>query len=117
MLTRGGKTRAQEASSGNINRIPPSLLPLRNSKTSERGIEGERVQEGYKLGKGYPFVAPSIDTLVSRSNDSHKMKSHSAPAELDPWVHRCRKASVVSGFVLFVIFIVVCVIIGRKEIQ
>ena len=117
MLTRGGNTRAQETSSGNINRIRPSLLPLRNSKTLERGIEGEQVQEGYKLGKGYPFVAPSIDTLVSRSNDSHKMKSHSAPAELDPWVRRCRKASVVSGFVLFVIFIVVCVIIGRKEIE
>lgn len=115
MLTRGGKTRAQEGSSGG--RFRPLLLPLWNSrKTSEKGIEGGKVQEGYTLGKGYPFVAPSVDTLA-RSNDDHKTQSQTAPNELDPWVRRCRKASVVSGFALFVIFIVVCVIIGRREVQ
>lgn len=115
MLTRSGKTRAEKDSSSN--RIRPSLLPLWNSKTSEKGIEGKKVQEGYKLGKGYPFVAPSIDTLASQPNGIHRTKSYSPPTELDPWVRRCRKASVVSGFVFFVIFTVVCVIVGRRGIK
>lgn len=115
VLTRSGKTRAEKDSSSN--RIRPSLLPLWNSKTSEKGIEGKKVQEGYKFGKGYPFVAPSIDTLASQPNGIHRTKSYSPPTELDPWVRRCRKASVVSGFVFFVIFTVVCVIVGRRGIK
>lgn len=117
MLTKSGETKTGEGKGG---KLRPLILPLWNSKkkNSEKGVdkgEAKEVVQGYGFGNGYPFVAPSVETLTPSAKQLQlKWTSQEKPRSLDPWVKRCRVAAVVSGILLLVAFVAVCVVIGRQ---
>ena len=121
MLTEDGRTKAE----GNGGLIQPFDLSLRNlEKGTEKGIKGRKTAEagnlsskgGYGFTRGYPFVAPSVESLTP-SEKVLRMKPTAAnpPKTLDPWVIRCRVAAVTSGILLFVALLVAIEVIGKHR--
>jgi hypothetical protein len=119
MLTESGQTKA-EGNSGSSRR---HVLPLWDAKKgSEKGIErgkgkgkeagGVPSLQGYGFAHGYPFVAPSVESLTS-SGKVLRMKPTSGPKTLDPWVIRCRVAAVISGILLLTGLVVAFVEVGK----
>lgn len=120
LLTESGETKAEGTSGSSIR---PFVLPLWNLKKSkEKGIEGGKGKEketagrqsmqGYGFSRGYPFVAPSVESLSS-SRKVLSLKPTTGPKALDPWVVRCRVAGVVSGILLLIGFVVAFVEVGK----
>jgi hypothetical protein len=60
------------------------------------------------------FVGPSLDSLtkLESSVSVEKMSLPSMPY-VDPWIHRCRVAAMMSGLLLMVALILCFVVIGR----
>jgi len=112
MLTRSGKTKGEGGGSS-------IRLPLWK-KGSDKGKGGEDAglvnKQGYGFGHGYPFVAPSVESLTP-SIKMMKMKTQKGPNSLDPWVARCRVAAVTSGILLLVAFVVAIVVVRHGEHQ
>jgi len=115
MLTETGKTKAE----GNGHHIQPFVLSLWGS---EKGIEekkGKKVaagasvqtKQGYGFARGYPFIAPSVESLTP-STKVLRMKMTTGPRALGPWVVRCRIAAVISGILLLTAFLVALVVVG-----
>lgn len=110
MLTESGQTKAE----GNGGYIQPFVLSLWSSeKAAEKGkMEGRAPSTGYGFAHGYPFIAPSVESLTP-SAKVLRMKPTTALKTLDPWVIRCRVAAVTSGILLLIAFVVVIVVVGR----
>jgi len=108
MLTRCGKTKGEGSGSS----IRPMVLPLWK-KGSDKGIASK---QGYGFGHGYPFVAPSVESLAP-SIKVLKMKTQRGPKPLDPWVVRCRIAAVSFGILLLVAFVVTIAVVRHREHQ
>jgi len=120
MLSDNGETKAEGASGSSVR---PFVLPLWSSKKgSEKGIEGGKIKEkvargtpkmqGYGFAHGYPFVAPSVESLTP-SGKVLRMKQITGPKCLNSWVARCRVAGVASGILLLVAFVVAFVEVGK----
>lgn len=98
------------------------VLPLYNSKSSGNGIKGGQgkvgktgsilAAQGYGFARGYPFIAPSLESLTS-SEKVLRMKLTTSPKTLDPWVARCRIAGVISGILLLIGFVVAFIEVGK----
>jgi hypothetical protein len=120
MLTDSGQTKAEGHNDSNLRHF---VLPLWNTKKgSEKQIEVRRGKEkeansapnikGYGFAHGYPFIAPSVESLTS-SGKVLRMKPTAGPKVLDLWVVRCRVASVISGILLLTGFVVAFVEVGK----
>jgi hypothetical protein len=118
MLTESGQTKAEGY-------IQPFILSWWSSdKPVEKGIEGGKwkwknekelsMTRGYGFSRGYPFVAPSVESLTPSSKMLRmKLTSTAAPKSLNPWVVRCRIAAVTSGTLLVIALVVAIVVINR----
>jgi len=116
MLTESGQTKAEGY-------IQPFILPWWSSDNPvAKGIEGGKwknekessMTRGYGFSRGYPFVAPSVESLTPSSKMLRmKPTSTAAPKSLDPWVVRCRIAAVTSGTLLVIALVVAIVVINR----
>lgn len=109
MLTNAGQTLGE----GNGQRIRMPTLPFWNS--TRKASEGAKGQEGYGIGRGYPFVAPSVNSLTYSANTLKMGASGAAPKALDPWVFRCRVASVTAGVILLIAFVVAVIVVGVRR--
>ena len=115
MLTMSGRTKA-ERDRGYIQPFVSSLWTL--EKGAEKGIEAVKIKEvpftgGYGFSRGYPFIAPSVDSLTP-SAKALRMKPLTAGLKnLDPWVVRCRVAAVISGILLLIAFMVAIAVVRR----
>ncbi|KAF7978759.1 hypothetical protein HWV62_44786 [Athelia sp. TMB] len=106
LLTNSGQTRTD----GQNGRFQMPSLPFWNSKKAGKGAGGDA---GYGLGRGYPFVAPKVE---SHTSTTFMMKPPFVGAlPVDPWVHRCRVAAVTAGIVLFIGFVVALVMVGIRR--
>lgn len=120
MLTDSGQTKPEGNNDSNLR---PFVLSLWTTKKgSEKRMEVRRGKEkeangapnikGYGFTRGYPFIAPSVETLTS-SGKVLRMKPTAGPKILDLWVVRCRVASVMSGILLLTGFVVAFVEVGK----
>jgi hypothetical protein len=62
----------------------------------------------------HQFVGPSLDSLTKSSVSVEKMSLPSM-SYVDPWIHRCRVAAMMSGLLLMVALILCFVVIGRAS--
>ncbi|KII91741.1 hypothetical protein PLICRDRAFT_38578 [Plicaturopsis crispa FD-325 SS-3] len=95
-----------------------SLLPLWSAQRLKIGqLPGPMV-----MGPGYPFIAPSIESLESTlalgsSTPAAEMRVQwrwePDRRRIDKWVLRCRIAAVMSGFAMTVALIVVLAVMGK----
>lgn len=79
----------------------------------------EKSERRHGTGFGYPFVAPSLESLGGSSTASDapvlKAKSSQQTDIVDPWVFRCRLASGVAGIALTAAFVVAFIVVGRNQ--
>jgi len=112
MLTESGETIVEG------NGIRSFNLPSRNSQKhpgkggKEKDASSVQIMQGYGFARGYPFVAPSIESLTL-SEKTLRMKPIPSPKTRDPWVARCRVAGVISGILLLVAFVVAFIEAGK----
>lgn len=91
-----------------------SMMPLWTGK-SARTIDSFRMQP---LHHGYPFVAPSVQSLMPPSYSRGIHSVHPRGPFLiarSPWIRRCRVAAAVSGIIIMLMFIVALVVVGRSN--
>lgn len=85
-------------------------LPFWNAK---KGEKGGHEQEGYGVGRGYPFVAPVVE---SHTPTTFMMKPPVVSAvPMDAWVFRCRVAAVTAGAIFVITLIVALVVVGARR--
>ncbi|KAG2347147.1 hypothetical protein BDR05DRAFT_958615 [Suillus weaverae] len=91
-----------------------SMMPLWTGK-SARTVDSFKMQP---LHHGYPFVAPSVQSLMPPSYSRGMYSTHPRGPFLmarSPWIRRCRVAAAVSGIVIMLLFIVALVVVGRSS--
>lgn len=91
-----------------------SMMPLWTGK-SARTVDSFKMQP---LHHGYPFVAPSVQSLMPPSYSRGMHSAHPRGPFLmarSPWIRRCRVAAAVSGIVIMLLFIVALVVVGRSS--
>ncbi|KAG1822366.1 hypothetical protein EV424DRAFT_794443 [Suillus variegatus] len=91
-----------------------SMTPLWTGK-STRTVNSFTMQP---LHHGYPFVAPSVQSLMPPSYSRGIHSAHPRGPFLiarSPWIRRCRVAAAVSGIIIMLLFIVALVVVGRSS--
>lgn len=91
-----------------------SMMPLWTGKNA-RTVDSFKMQP---LHHGYPFVAPSVQSLMPPSYSRGMHSAHPRGPFLmarSPWIRRCRVAAAVSGIVIMLLFIVALVVVGRSS--
>ncbi|KAG2159375.1 uncharacterized protein EDB93DRAFT_1115362 [Suillus bovinus] len=91
-----------------------SMIPLWTGKSAQT-IDSFKMQP---LHHGYPFVAPSVQSLMPPSHSRGIHSVHPRGPFLmarSPWIRRCRVAAAVSGIVIMLLFIVALVVVGRSS--
>ncbi|KAG1737517.1 uncharacterized protein EDB91DRAFT_481315 [Suillus paluster] len=87
-----------------------SMIPLWTGKSAQT-VGSFKMQP---LHHGYPFVAPSVQSLTP---PSYSRAVHSRGPFLvarSPWIKRCRIAAGVSGIIIMLLFIAALVVVGRS---
>ncbi|OAX38054.1 hypothetical protein K503DRAFT_770863 [Rhizopogon vinicolor AM-OR11-026] len=87
------------------------MLPLWTGK-STRHDDSFKMQP---LQHGYPFVAPSVQSLMP---PLYSRAAHPRGPFLmarSPWIRRCRIAACVSGIIIMLLFIAALVVVGRSN--
>jgi len=115
MLTMSGRTKAE----GDGGHIQPFVLSSWSSeKGAEKVIKGGKSKKeqvpiagGYGFSHGYPFIAPSVDSLTPSTKVLRMKPLTIGPQNLDTWVVRCRVAAVISGILLLMAFVVAIVVV------
>jgi hypothetical protein len=87
-----------------------AMLPLWTGKSARSGGTFKM----QPLHHGYPFVAPSVQSLVP---PLYSRTAHPRGPFLmarSPWIRRCRIAACVSGIIIMLLFIAALVVVGRS---
>lgn len=103
-----------KAKSNNSHSRSGSMIPLWTGK-NVRTVDSFRMQP---LHHGYPFVAPSVQSLMPPSYSRGMHSTHPRGPFLmarSPWIRRCRVAAAVSGVVIMLLFIAALVVVGKSS--
>lgn len=91
-----------------------SMMPLWTGKSAQT-VDSFKMQP---LHHGYPFVAPSVQSLMPPAYSRGTHSAHPRGPFLmarSPWIRRCRVAAAVSGIVIMLLFIVALVVVGKSS--
>lgn len=88
------------------------MLPLWTGKMSARHDDSFKM---HPFQHGYPFVAPSVQSLVPPLYSRAVHPRGPFLMARSPWIRRCRIAACVSGVVIMLAFIAALVVVGRSD--
>lgn len=108
MLAKNGQTRDDD----HRGKAWMPSIPFWKAKGAETE-KGVHEEEGYGVGRGYPFVAPAVESYTSKTFMMNPPVV--SPVLVDPWVFRCRVAAVTSGVIMLIAFIVALIVYGVRH--